>query len=148
MGWFENRANKNKVVVIKTAATYYNRRHYFDTCPPHMTEVEFWEFRMMSYERQKSRFSSHHHLSYEFRPMTWIEFVSWEWYDSVEQHSKWDDEDYRATKPYRTYRAELETAIAQAEHTRYGYFNGRIPIVIWPDRRRNMVKTYKRTGVK
>jgi hypothetical protein len=64
----------------------------------------------------------------------------------LQYKGKWTDEDYARTRPYRQWKADYETAHEQAEYAKYR--KDLKPVVVWPDRRRNMIRTFKKTGEK
>jgi hypothetical protein len=132
VGWFEDRAKrKQRVVTLPTPETYYKR---FDL---YLTLEGYWELMLSQYKRFEEPYP-------HYRCMTFSEYLSYDWYEVLKDKPKWTDEDYERTRLYRLWKAAYETAYEQAEYAKYR--SDLKPVIVWPDRRRHMVRTYKKTG--
>jgi hypothetical protein len=140
MGWFEERdKRKRRVVVLPTRETYYKKYDLY------LTLEMYWQFMVSEYNTYVL-----HEADEYYRPMDFSEWLSLEWYRHIEHNPKWTDEDYAKTRPYRLWKAAHETAVEQAnDFSGAMRYSDRIPVITWPDRRRNMVRTFKKkTGEK
>jgi hypothetical protein len=127
MNWFEERAKRKRaVVVLPTPETYYKRFELY------LTLEDYWCVVLHQYNNMCDA------------DMDFCVWLSFEHYNRVKHKSRWSDEDYADTRLYRKWRADVETVREQKEYAMRG--SEKVPVVIWPDRRRNMIRTFKKTG--